>query len=413
VADDYASVRAGFPTEFFVRLAGLGIGCPGQRILDLGTGTGTVALGLARRGAEVTALDVSEEMLATTAARAAAQGSVVRCHRAGAEATGLPDATFDVVVAAQCWHWFDRAAAIAEVGRVLRPGGRFVVAYLDWIALPASPAEVTQRVMLDFVSDWRFADNTAFYAEPWRDAAQAGFRHHESFAFDLELAYTREAWVRRMLASGPVMHYLSGDRVIAYGDALSAALSARWPDDQATLAIPHRVVAMIANDPRPREAAVANPPRWRGEVAEINIASEHAAPLRAVELATLVAGVGIAGDRNALPADGDRQQPADALTLIEVEALDQLRAEYGIGLTAAESRRSIATRGVPLNHLIGRRFAVGDAVCRGAELCEPCGHLQRLTRDGVLKGLAHRGGIRAYIEHGGVVRRCDAIVPLE
>jgi MOSC domain-containing protein YiiM len=67
------------------------------------------------------------------------------------------------------------------------------------------------------------------------------------------------------------------------------------------------------------------------------------------------------------------------------------------------------TRGVALNHFIDREFAVGDAVFRGARLCEPCGHLEKLTVKGIVRGLIHRGGLRAEVVRGGIIRVGDVI----
>src|SRR5476649_1355792 len=100
------------------------------------------------------------------------------------------------------------------------------------------------------------------------------------------------------------------------------------------------------------------------------------------------AGNGLAGDRKYL-ADG--QRPGGALTLIEAEVLEE------VGLTGIESRRQVVTRGVRLNDLIGKRFRVGEVECLGVEICEPCLHLQELTRPGIIKDLLHRGGLNADI----------------
>jgi MOSC domain-containing protein YiiM len=94
---------------------------------------------------------------------------------------------------------------------------------------------------------------------------------------------------------------------------------------------------------------------------------------------------------------GDRYGGAGDITLIEAEALEGLRADTGIELTHEESRRQVLTRGIDLNALVGKRFTVGSVECQGAELCEPCNHLQSLTKPGVLRGLVHRGGLRADI----------------
>ncbi len=103
-AEDYARHRAGFPEELFERLAAQGIGRAGQCVLDLGTGTGSLARGFARGGARVTALDISGDLLAL----AVEEGVEIETLRAPAEDSGLPDASFEAVTAGQCWHWFDR-----------------------------------------------------------------------------------------------------------------------------------------------------------------------------------------------------------------------------------------------------------------------------------------------------------------
>jgi MOSC domain-containing protein YiiM len=109
---------------------------------------------------------------------------------------------------------------------------------------------------------------------------------------------------------------------------------------------------------------------------------------------------------------GDRYGEARDLTLIEAEALEGLRADTGIEMSAAESRRQVLTRGIRLNDLVGQRFSVGGVECVGQELCEPCAHLQGLTQPGVLRGLVHRGGLRADIVSGGRIAVGDAVAPL-
>ncbi len=89
------------------------------------------------------------------------------------------------------------------------------------------------------------------------------------------------------------------------------------------------------------------------------------------------------------------------LTLIEAEAIEALARDTGVELPETEARRNVVTRGIALNDLVGKRFLVGEAECFGQRLCDPCSHLERSTRPGVLKGLANRGGLRADIVRGG------------
>ncbi len=106
-AADYACYRAGFPESFFTRLSGFGIGLPDQSIVDLGTGTGTLARGFARRGCRVTAIDPSPALLDEARRLDREAGQTVDYREARAEDTGLDDESADGVTAGQCWHWFD------------------------------------------------------------------------------------------------------------------------------------------------------------------------------------------------------------------------------------------------------------------------------------------------------------------
>jgi hypothetical protein len=101
------------------------------------------------------------------------------------------------------------------------------------------------------------------------------------------------------------------------------------------------------------------------------------------------------------------------VTLIEMEALEALARDYHISLLPIESRRNIATRGVALNHLVGKRFRVGEAVLLGMELCEPCGYLEQKSGKPVRLGLIHRGGLRAQILESGRIRVGDPVEVLE
>jgi MOSC domain-containing protein YiiM len=134
-------------------------------------------------------------------------------------------------------------------------------------------------------------------------------------------------------------------------------------------------------------------------VEEINIGpSDAIAPVQAVDA---LAGKGLRGDRH---FHQEGAAPGQALTLIEAEALES------VGLSGAGSRRQVVVRGVRLNDLIGKRFRVGDVECLGVELCEPCLHLQQLTRPGIIKELIHRGGLNADVLNDGRISVGDAVV---
>ena len=143
-----------------------------------------------------------------------------------------------------------------------------------------------------------------------------------------------------------------------------------------------------------------------GHVEAINVRETSEAAAVSVQRVRLVSGRGVEGDRYYAPAGAGS---GEALTLIAAEALEGLEADTGIRLSAADSRRQVLTRGIDLNALVGREFTVGSVRCRGVELCEPCAHLQSVTQDGVLKGLVHRGGLRADVLNDGDVAVGDPV----
>ena len=147
-----------------------------------------------------------------------------------------------------------------------------------------------------------------------------------------------------------------------------------------------------------------------GRVASIYIAPGAAEAMRNVQQVQAVAAKGLEGDRYFLGLGTFwKPKPDYEVTLIEVEALEALQRDYGIRLGPGEARRNIVTRGVALNHLVGREFQIGEATLRGLRLCEPCAHLERLTRPDVIRGLTHRGGLRAQILTGGTIKAGDRV----
>jgi MOSC domain-containing protein YiiM len=148
-----------------------------------------------------------------------------------------------------------------------------------------------------------------------------------------------------------------------------------------------------------------------GEVLSIQISPDFEGSLRSVERVEVEAGRGLVGDRFHRQAGEhpEKHVPDREVTLIEIEALEALARESGIEMSPLESRRNLATRGVALNHLVGREFRVGGVLLYGTGLCEPCRHLEKMTGKNVRAGLVHRGGLCARIISGGAISTGDSI----
>jgi MOSC domain-containing protein YiiM len=153
---------------------------------------------------------------------------------------------------------------------------------------------------------------------------------------------------------------------------------------------------------------------WKGTLVSIHIAPGAAERVQALAEARVVAGKGIEGDRYFAGTGTWSSHPGAGkeITLIEIEALEALQRDHAIAIAPQESRRNLVTRGVPLNHLVGREFRVGEVVLKGVRLCEPCTHLEGLTQKGVKAALAHRGGLRTEVVREGTLRAGDPIEPL-
>ena len=143
-----------------------------------------------------------------------------------------------------------------------------------------------------------------------------------------------------------------------------------------------------------------------GRVEGIYISADHGDLPEPVESVRAHAGRGLEGNRYFF----DDAPAGTALTLIAAEAVEAMEREHGISLEPRESRRNVVTRGIDVNELVGKRFRIGDVECQGVELCEPCASLQAMTKPGVIKGLAHRGGLNADILSDGAINVGDKVV---
>lgn len=242
-ASDYGRHRAGFPDALFDRLAGFGVGLAGQRALDVGTGTGTLARGFARRGCQVTGLDPSAALMVEAQRLDNEAGVTVRYMVGTAEQTELSDASFEGVSAGQCWHWFDRAAAARELRRVLIPSGWLVIAHFDWLPLSGNVVEATEALIKAHNSDWQMGGGTGIYPQWPRDVSEAGFTKVETFSFDVMVPYTHEAWRGRIRASAGIAASLSPEKVAAFDEAHRRMLDEQFAD--VPLGVPHRVFAVV------------------------------------------------------------------------------------------------------------------------------------------------------------------------
>jgi SAM-dependent methyltransferase len=243
-AVDYGRYRAGFPDALYDRLIMAGVVAPPCSVLDLGTGTGTLARGFANRGCAATGLDPSSDLLAEARRIDAEAGVHVQYVEGHAERLPFADSMYDVVTAGQCWHWFERSCAAAEAYRVLKSGGRIVIAHFDWIPLPGNVVDATEKLIARLNPQWDMGGGIGIHACELADVAIAGFTDIETFSFDVGTPYSHDAWRGRIRASAGVAASLPPEKVTEFDAALAKLLASGYPEDP--LIIPHRVWVVTA-----------------------------------------------------------------------------------------------------------------------------------------------------------------------
>jgi SAM-dependent methyltransferase len=196
---DYSAWRPNYPDRFFALLKTLGVGLPGQRILDLGTGVGFLALRFAQAGAAVTGIDIAPEQIEEARRGCNSLGVAAEFHTLPAEGTGFPPASFDVVAASQSWHYFDAARAIPEVKRLLRPAGLFLTSHFVWLPRQDAIAKASEQLVLRHNPKWSHANlrGDVPFVPQW---SEGHFSLHAMFVFDEAIPFTRESWRGRIRA---------------------------------------------------------------------------------------------------------------------------------------------------------------------------------------------------------------------
>jgi SAM-dependent methyltransferase len=240
-SSDYAAWRPNYPAEFYDRAAAIGIGLPEQRILDLGTGVGFLAIRFAQRGAIVTGIDIAEGQIREARESARKLGLEIDFRVAPAEQTGLPDASCDAVTASQAWLYFDHQRAIPEVKRLLRPEGVLMLSHMSWLPREDEIARRSEELVLEFNPDWSAADWSGEIPEI-PASAEGHFKRVDGFVFDVRLPFTRERWRGRIRACRGVGAAFSDEEITEFDKTHAQLLERTTPPEFTIL---HRVDCFV------------------------------------------------------------------------------------------------------------------------------------------------------------------------
>lgn len=212
-AADYAKYRDIYPAEFYRKILNRGLCVKGQRVLDVGTGTGVLPRNLYPYGADWTAIDLSQEQI--DMAKELSKGMRIRYSVAPAEQPGFPDGSFDVVTACQCFWYFDHAKTAPVFHRLLRKNGRLLLLIMAWLPFEDKIAAASEKLVLRFSPQWTGGgevihpiDIPACYLEYFEPVCHEEFR--------LAVPFTRESWHGRMKTCRGIGASLTEDEIAAW-----------------------------------------------------------------------------------------------------------------------------------------------------------------------------------------------------
>ncbi|MGD0806936.1 MAG: class I SAM-dependent methyltransferase [Anaerolineales bacterium] len=212
---DYAAYRPGYPEEFYDLLSHLGIGVPGQKILDLGTGTGVLARVFAERGALVTGVDIAEDQIREARRLSAEEQLEITYTVSNAENIDYAPDSFDAATAGQSWMYFDTRLLVPRLKRILKDRGRLVLTHLNWLPRRDPIARMSEALVLKFNPHWTGADYDGT-TPPELMESLAAFRLTTFHTYESALPFSRESWRGRIRACRGVGASLPPERVAEF-----------------------------------------------------------------------------------------------------------------------------------------------------------------------------------------------------
>ena len=212
---DYAKYRDIYPSEFYEKIVERGLCVNGQKVLDLGTGTGVLPRNMYKYGADWTGTDLSENQIMWARWLCRENNMNIKFITTSAEEIDFPENSFDVVTACQCFFYFDHKKLAPILRRILRPGGKLLVLYMAWLPFEDEIAGKSEQLVLKFNGDWSGAGERMHPIEI-PDCYNEMFEISYSFEYPLKVHFSRESWNGRMKSCRGIGASLSKNQIEAW-----------------------------------------------------------------------------------------------------------------------------------------------------------------------------------------------------
>lgn len=214
-SEDYVKYRDVYPVVFYEKIVERGLCIKGQKVLDLGTGTGVLPRNLYKFGAEWTGTDISGEQIAQAKRLSEQSGQNIAYQVVATEDIDVVEETFDVITACQCFYYFDRENVIPKLARMLKQNGRLLILYMSWLPLEETIAQASEELVLKYNPKWSGAGQGR-HPVLVSDAVRKLFDVVYSVEYDMDVCFTRETWNGRLKATRGVGASLSSKEVAAW-----------------------------------------------------------------------------------------------------------------------------------------------------------------------------------------------------
>lgn len=230
VSKDYAKYRDIYPEVFYKKIVARGLCINGQRVLDLGTGTGVLPRNMYKYGADWTGTDISAEQIGQAIILSKAAGMDINYLATPTEDLSFPKESFDVITACQCFWYFDHEKVMPKLAEMLKPGGKLLILYMAWLPFEDEIAGESERIVLKYSPNWTGKGETR---KPI-DIPQTAYRYFdlaEREEYDVMVPFTRESWHGRMKACRGVGASLSGDELLSWENDHWQMLTEKTPEE--------------------------------------------------------------------------------------------------------------------------------------------------------------------------------------
>lgn len=228
-SNEYAKYRDIYPALFYEKVANRGLCIKGQKVLDLGTGTGVLPRNMYSYGADWTGTDISKEQIAKAVELSKAAGMDITYQVGATEDLDFPEETFDVITACQCFWYFDHEKVMPMLSKWLKPNGKLVLLYMAWLPFEDDIAGASEEIVLKYSPKWSGAGETRHPI--WiPECADAYFILEEHEEYDVNVAFTRESWHGRMKACRGVGASLSGEELAKWEEEHWNMLQQKAPE---------------------------------------------------------------------------------------------------------------------------------------------------------------------------------------